>query len=43
MSRAKQKGTTYETQVRTYLNDNDFPNAERQVLQGTKEDRKSVV
>jgi hypothetical protein len=37
MSRAKQKGTTYETQVRTYLNDNDFPNAERQVLQGTKD------
>ena len=37
MSKAKQKGTTYETQVRTYLNNNEFPNAERQVLHGNKD------
>ena len=37
MGRAKQKGTTYETQVRTFLNDNGFPHAERQVLHGNKD------
>ena len=37
MSKAKQKGTTYETQVRIHLNDNGFPNAERQVLHGNKD------
>ncbi|CAB4154308.1 hypothetical protein UFOVP629_44 [uncultured Caudovirales phage] len=31
---AKQKGTSFETLIRTYLNDNGFPIAHRTVLKG---------
>ncbi len=33
-NRAKQKGTSFETLIRTYLNDNGFPVAHRTVLKG---------
>jgi Holliday junction resolvase len=33
-NRAKQKGTSFETLIRQYLNDNGFPNAQRTVLKG---------
>ena len=33
-NRAKQKGTSFETLVRQYLNDNGFPVAHRTVLKG---------
>ena len=33
-NRAKQKGTSFETLIRQYLNDNGFPVAHRTVLKG---------
>ena len=33
-NRAKQKGTSFETLIRQFLNDNGFPNAQRTVLKG---------
>lgn len=33
-NRAKQKGTSFETLIRTYLNNNGFPIAHRTVLKG---------
>jgi hypothetical protein len=35
MSKARQKGTSFETMVREYLNEQGFPRAGRTVLKGT--------
>lgn len=37
MSANKAKGTSYESQIRLFLNDNGFPNARRQVLHGSND------